>query len=203
VRLEAAPKRSAGSGPGGQRLPYSGDRLRGRGRSHAGLRSAPDGERFEVLAGVRYLQEAGVTRVSVAGASLRGGRGALAATPIAARAPPSAHPLHRERGDTTAAGIPRLVAIHQQHERMPASKELLVVDGSAQTLFLFQTDQAGAGSRSYPTLPAVGLTLAAWAARRQGRHHCVPRPRLIPRQGQSDLRCGWRPPSVRYTIELY
>ena len=43
------------------------------------------------------------------------------------------------RGDTTAAGVPRLVAIRDQYERAPSPKELVVLDGSAHAQLVFRT----------------------------------------------------------------
>jgi pimeloyl-ACP methyl ester carboxylesterase len=134
--------------------------FRGRGRSRGGPSSRPGdgGERFDVLAAVRYLRGAGATTVSVVGASLGGGAAAEAAVEAPGemqRLVLLAHsPIERpeslsgarklfivSRGDTTARGIPRLVAIREQYERAPEPKALMVLEGTAHAQFLFETDQ--------------------------------------------------------------
>ncbi len=67
----------------------------------------------------------------------------LAATPIATPDRLAGRKLFIvSRGDTTASGVPRLVAIRRQYELAPGPKELLVLEGSAHAQFLFQTAEA-------------------------------------------------------------
>ncbi len=136
--------------------------FRGRGRSRGGpaSNSRDGGVHFDVLAAVRYLHETGAKTVSVVGASFGGGAAAQAAV----EAPPGeidrivllAHSATDEpdrmqgrklfitsRGDTTGSGTLRLAGIHEQYERAPGPKELVVLDGSAHAQFIFETDQGG------------------------------------------------------------
>lgn len=111
---------------------------------------------LDVLAAVRYLRAAGVTRVSVIGGSMGGSAASAAA--IAARpgeiddvvllaAPVNGNPEELRgrvlflvaRDDTTAAGVPRLVRILEQFDRAPEPKRLLVVDGAEHAQWLFRT----------------------------------------------------------------
>ncbi|HSR14646.1 MAG TPA: alpha/beta fold hydrolase [Gemmatimonadales bacterium] len=111
---------------------------------------------LDVLAAVRYLRAAGVTRVSVIGGSMGGSAASAAA--IAARpgeiddvvllaAPVNGNPEELKgrvlflvaRDDTTAAGVPRLVRIQEQFDRAPEPKRLLVVDGAEHAQWLFRT----------------------------------------------------------------
>lgn len=131
--------------------------FRGRGRSHGGPSTA-DGERFDVLAAVRYLRGTGAATVSVVGASMGGGAAALAAveaspgaidrlvllaaTPIATPERLGGRKLFIvSRGDTTASGVPRLVAIRRQYDLAPEPKELVVLEGTAHAQLIFPTDQ--------------------------------------------------------------
>ncbi len=133
--------------------------FRGRGRSRGGPGSTADddGERFDVLAAVRYLRETGASSVSVVGASFGGWAAALAALEAPGeidRLVLLAHSTidHPERlpgrtlfitsrNDTTARGISRLVGIRDQYRRAPELKELVVLEGSAHAQFIFETDQ--------------------------------------------------------------
>jgi pimeloyl-ACP methyl ester carboxylesterase len=135
--------------------------FRGRGRSRA--RPVPQvgdetGDRFDVLGAASYLHQHGAVLISVVGSSLGGG----AAAEAAAEAPeqfdrlvllahaPIPHPEKLgsvrklfvvARRDTTASGVPRLVAIREQYERAPDPKELVVLEGTAHAQLLFDTDQ--------------------------------------------------------------
>ena len=137
--------------------------FRGRGASRAG-RAGPDSLQLDVLGAVRHLRATGATRVSLVGASLGGW---AAAEAVLASAPGEIDRLvllahatveHPERltgrtlflvsrGDTTAAGVPRLVAIRRQYERASGRKELVVVDGTAHAQWLFQTTEGARVSR--------------------------------------------------------
>jgi pimeloyl-ACP methyl ester carboxylesterase len=131
--------------------------FRGRGESRGG-RAGADSAHLDVLAAVRHLRGTGATSVSVVGASFGGWAAAnavLAAAPgeIERLALLAHSPVERPEGltgrklfivsggDTTAAGVPRLVAIRDQYERAPAPKELVVLGGSAHAQLLFATDQ--------------------------------------------------------------
>lgn len=131
--------------------------FRGRGRSRGGT-AGESGLRFDVLAAVRYLRQAGAKTVAVVGGSMGGGAAAEASIEAAPgeidRLVLLAHASveHPERmkgrklfitarDDPRADGTPRLVAIRQQYESAPPPKELVVLDGSAHAQFLFETDQ--------------------------------------------------------------
>ncbi len=131
--------------------------FRGRGGSRAG-RAGADSLQLDVLGAVRWLRATGASTVSLVGASIGGWAAAeavLAAEPDEIdRTVLLAHAAieHPERlggrtlflvasGDTTAAGVPRLVAIRRQYERASGVKELVVVDGTAHAQFLFRTAQ--------------------------------------------------------------
>lgn len=132
--------------------------FRGRGHSRGPESTTSDeGFEFDVLAAVRYLREHGATTVSVVGGSFGGWAAALASveapgeidrlvllahSPIDAPEQLSGRKLFiLARGDTTARGTPRLVAIREQYRRAPEPKELMILDGSAHAQFIFQTDQ--------------------------------------------------------------
>ncbi|MDX2121952.1 MAG: alpha/beta fold hydrolase [Gemmatimonadota bacterium] len=134
--------------------------FRGRGRSRGGpvTDSSDMGERFDVMGAVQYLHLAGAARVSVVGASFGGGAAAEAAIALSAGEierlvllahTPVAHPERLPgrklfivaRGDTTASGVPRLVAIRRQYEAAPPPRELLVLEGTAHAQFLFDTPE--------------------------------------------------------------
>lgn len=135
--------------------------FRGRGRSRGGRRTQPgdDGARFDVLAAVRYLHEAGASSVSVVGASYGGGAAAEASTEarpddidrlvLLAHAPIE-EPERMQgrklfivsRDDVSGdARIPRLPRIREQYERAPEPKELVILEGSAHAQVIFETDQ--------------------------------------------------------------
>jgi len=83
------------------------------------------------------------------------------------------------RGDLDGRGVPRLEQIHEQYERAPGPKELVILDGSAHAQFIFETEQGErllreilrfltAGSnpqiRAIPSVPActdIWVSLAA------------------------------------------
>ena len=133
--------------------------FRGRGRSRGGpeSRAGDDGERFDVLAAVRYLWETGASSVSVVGASFGGWAASLAALEVPdqidrlvllAHSPidqperlPGRTLFIISRNDTTARGVPRLIDIRDQYRRAPEPKELVVLEGSAHAQFIFETDQ--------------------------------------------------------------
>ena len=134
--------------------------FRGHGQSRGGTQSRPgdDGNRYDVLAAVRYLRDRGTKTVSVVGGSFGGSAAAEAS--IEARPgeidrlvllahSPIAHPERIKgrklfitaRGDLEFNGPPRLVKIRDQYERAPHPKELVILDGSAHAQFIFATDQ--------------------------------------------------------------
>jgi alpha/beta superfamily hydrolase len=133
--------------------------FRGRGQSRGGVRTNPNdnGERFDVLAAVRYLRQSGAKTVSVVGASL----GGWAAADASVEAKPGeidrlvllAHsPIDKPeqikgqklfivcRDDANDAGL-RLPRIREQYEKAPDPKELVILEGSAHAQFIFATDQ--------------------------------------------------------------
>jgi pimeloyl-ACP methyl ester carboxylesterase len=131
--------------------------FRGRGESRGG-RAGADSVHLDLLGAVRYLRATGARSISVVGASFGGwaaGEAVRAAEPghiervvLLAHSPVDQPELLTgrklfivSRGDTTAAGVPRLVAIREQYERAPKPKELVVLDGNAHAQLLFQTDQ--------------------------------------------------------------
>ena len=125
-----------------------------RGPGAADLYTAP--LHFDVLAAVRHLRKTGARRVFVVGGSLGGGAAADAA--IAApgeidRLVMLAAPINRNaerlttptlvivaRDDANAAG-PRLPRIRAEYDKVPAPKELILLEGSAHAQVLFETDQ--------------------------------------------------------------
>jgi pimeloyl-ACP methyl ester carboxylesterase len=133
--------------------------FRGRGKSRGGPRTNPNdnGERFDVLAAVRYLRQSGAKTVSVVGASF----GGWAAADASVEAKPGeidrlvmlAHsPIDKPeqikgrklfivcRDDANDAGL-RLPRIREQYEKAPDPKELVILEGSAHAQFIFDTDQ--------------------------------------------------------------
>lgn len=129
--------------------------FRGYGQSRGGTE---DGRRFDVLAAVRYLRQAGAKTVAVVGASM-GGDYAIEA----AEAAP--HELDRIVLVTSGAyktlkqmrgrklfilcrddvqgdeRTPRLPKIRAQYEQASAPKELVLLDCSAHAQFIFMTKQ--------------------------------------------------------------
>lgn len=135
--------------------------FRGRGQSRGGTRTqrGDDGARFDVLAAIRYLHEAGARTISVVGASYGGGAAAEASTEtkpdeidrlvLLAHAPIE-EPERMQgrklfivsRDDVSGdARIPRLPKIRDQYEKAPAPKELVILEGSAHAQFVFETEQ--------------------------------------------------------------
>ena len=133
--------------------------FRGRGQSRGGARTNPNdnGERFDVLAAVRYLRQNGAKTVSVVGASF----GGWAAADASVEAKPGeidrlvllAHsPIKKPeqikgrklfilcRDDANEAGL-RLPRIREQYEKATDPKELVILEGSAHAQFIFATDQ--------------------------------------------------------------
>jgi alpha/beta superfamily hydrolase len=133
--------------------------FRGRGQSRGGVRTNTNdsGERFDVLAAVRYLRQNGARTVSVVGASF----GGWAAADASVEAKPGeidrlvllAHsPIDKPeqikgrklfivcRDDANDAGL-RLPRIREQYEKAPDPKELVILEGSAHAQFIFATDQ--------------------------------------------------------------
>ncbi len=114
--------------------------------------------RLDILAGVRYLRQAGATTVSVVGGSMGGTAAANAS--IAARAgeidavvmlagttyDDATRLKGRKlfimaRGDTTGSGALRMTGFRQQYDKAPDPKQLMVLEGAAHAQYLFQTDQ--------------------------------------------------------------
>jgi alpha/beta superfamily hydrolase len=133
--------------------------FRGRGKSRGGARTNPNdsGERFDVLAAVRYLWQNGAKTVSVVGASLGGWAAAdasveakpgeidrlvlLAHSPIAKPEQIKGRKLFIVcRDDANDAGL-RLPRIREQYEKATDPKELVILEGSAHAQFIFATDQ--------------------------------------------------------------
>jgi pimeloyl-ACP methyl ester carboxylesterase len=132
---------------------------RGEGQSRGGTQTRPpdEGRRFDVLAAVHYLRKTGVKSVSVVGASMGGDYAAEAAEAepgqidrLVLRATGAYTPLIRMKGrklfimsrdDVIGDNQPRLPKIREQYERAADPKELVILDGSAHTQFIFTTDQ--------------------------------------------------------------
>ncbi len=134
--------------------------FRGRGQSRGGPQSMSrdDGVHFDVLAAVQYLNQTGVSTVSVVGASFGGGATARAAVeaPLGAidRIVLLAHSaidtpermkgrklFITSRGDTTGSGALRLPHIREQYDQAAEPKELVILDGAAHAQFIFDTPQ--------------------------------------------------------------
>ena len=125
-----------------------------RGPGHEDIYTAP--HHLDVLAAVRYLRLSGATSVAVVGGSLGGGAASNAAIqrpadidrvvllaaeiekPEQLRTPA----LFIVARDDTSGDGPRLPRIRAAYEKVPAPKELIIVDGNAHAQFLFETDQA-------------------------------------------------------------
>jgi pimeloyl-ACP methyl ester carboxylesterase len=151
--------------PQAQRLSKEGYRVvafdfRGFGKSHgpgdSDMFTAP--MQLDVLAAVRYLRSNGARTVAVIGGSFGGGAAAdasIASKPgeidrLILLAAEGNGPAERikvplleivARDDANDEG-PRLPRIRVWFDRVPQSKELIVLDGSAHAQFLFQTEQA-------------------------------------------------------------
>lgn len=133
--------------------------FRGRGQSRGGPQAgSADDVRFDVLAAVQFLHEAGTKTVSVIGASFGGWAAAqaavetpegqigrivlLAASPIDEPEKMTGRKLFiTTRDDFSGDGILRLPGIRDQFERAPDPKQLLILDGSAHAQHIFETDQ--------------------------------------------------------------
>ncbi len=127
--------------------------FRGYGKSVAGTKE--HGMDEDVLAAVRYLHEHGAASVSVIGASMGGGASGTAATEarpgeiahlILLSPVPIAHPekIHAASVLYIASRDERLAPrIHEQYEKAPDPKRLVLLDGSAHAQNIFETDQAG------------------------------------------------------------
>ena len=120
------------------------------------FRQAEEGRRFDILAAVHYLREAGAKSVSVVGASMGGDYAAEAAqaepaeidrlvllgsgayTPLTTMKGPKLFLVARD--DANDEG-PRLPKIRAQYEKARKPKELIVLEGAAHAQFLFRTDQ--------------------------------------------------------------
>lgn len=129
--------------------------FRGYGQSRGG---AADGRRFDVLAAVRYLRQAGAQTVAVVGASM-GGDAAAEAAELAPReidrivlvASGAYKTLKQMRGrklfilcrDDVQGDERklRLPSIRAQYEQASAPKELVLLDCSAHAQFIFMTKQ--------------------------------------------------------------
>lgn len=133
--------------------------FRGRGQSRGGPQAgSADDVRFDVLAAVQFLHEAGTKTVSVIGASFGGWAAAqaaveppegridrivlLAASPIDEPEKMTGRKLFiTTRDDFSGDGILRLPGIREQFERAPDPKQLLILNGSAHAQHIFETDQ--------------------------------------------------------------
>lgn len=132
--------------------------FRGRGRSRGGsaLSSPGEGVHLDVLAAIRYLQESGVSSISLVGASFGGWASAKAAAAIpgaidrivllAATVDEPELLTGRKlfiltRDDFRGEGVPRLPEIREQYERTPEPKEMVLLEGSAHAQFVFDTPE--------------------------------------------------------------
>jgi pimeloyl-ACP methyl ester carboxylesterase len=112
---------------------------------------------LDVLAAVRYLRKKGAKSVSVVGASMGGGAAGdasiasrpgeidrlvlLGAAPNGPADKLQSSTLFIVARDDASGDGPRLPRIHEQYEKAPGPKELIILDGSAHAQYLFQTDQ--------------------------------------------------------------
>ncbi len=112
---------------------------------------------LDVLAAVRYLRKTGAKSVSVVGASMGGGAAGdasiasrpgeidrlvlLGAAPNGPADKLQSSTLFIVARDDASGDGPRLPRIHEQYEKAPRPKELIILDGSAHAQYLFQTDQ--------------------------------------------------------------
>jgi dienelactone hydrolase len=113
---------------------------------------------LDVLAAVRYLRKTGAKTVSVVGGSTGGGAAGdasiasqpreiervvfLGAYPNGPAEKLKCTSLFTVARDDANADGPHLPKIHEQFQKAPEPKTLIILDGSAQAQFLFQTDQA-------------------------------------------------------------
>src|SRR5882757_5366911 len=132
--------------------------FRGYGQSHGPQsKSGFDGVEYDVLAAVRYLHKTGAKSVSVVGASFGGAAAADAsmdAEPgeidrVALLAAWTDRPAEKMKGrklfivardDANDDGL-RLPKIRANYQKAVGPKELVILDGSAHTQYLFATDQ--------------------------------------------------------------
>ncbi|MGQ0643834.1 MAG: alpha/beta hydrolase [Gemmatimonadaceae bacterium] len=132
--------------------------FRGHGQSRGpSARDASEGRRFDVAAAVRFLRQAGATRISVVGASMGGDYAAEAAEAepnimdrLVLIAAGAYTPLLRMRGrklfiisrdDIIGENVPRFPPIREQYEKASDPKELVVLEGSAHAQLIFATAQ--------------------------------------------------------------
>jgi pimeloyl-ACP methyl ester carboxylesterase len=127
-----------------------------RGPGQSDIYSAP--LHLDVLAAVRYLHSHGAKSVSIVGGSMGGGAAADAAIVsepgeidrlVELGAATWNFPAEKIKGrkliivarDDANADGPRLPNIQKNFDKMPAPKQLIIVEGSAHAQFLFQTPQ--------------------------------------------------------------
>ncbi len=134
--------------------------FRGYGQSRGGTasQSSDDGLRWDVLAAVRYLHQAGAQSVAVIGASMGGGAAAEASVDsqpgeidrlVLLAHSPIDEPRKMKgrkffavaRDDADGSGTPRLAKIREQYALASQPKKLLVLDGSAHAQAIFETPQ--------------------------------------------------------------
>jgi len=112
---------------------------------------------LDVLAAVRYLRKTGAKSVSVVGGSMGGGAAGdasiasrpgeidrlvlLGAAPNGPADKLKSSTLFIVARDDASEDGPRLPKIHEQYEKAPGPKDLIILDGSAHAQSLFQTDQ--------------------------------------------------------------
>ncbi len=112
---------------------------------------------LDVLATVRYLRKTGAKSVSVVGGSMGGGAAGdasiasrpgeidrlvlLGAAPNGPADKLKSSTLFIVARDDASEDGPRLPKIHEQYEKAPGPKDLIILDGSAHAQSLFQTDQ--------------------------------------------------------------
>jgi len=133
--------------------------FRGYGKSRGPGQSDPMSAplHLDVLAAVRYLRTMGAKSVSVVGASMGGGAAGdasiasrpgeldrlvlLGAAPNGPADKLQSSTLFIVARDDASGDGPRLPRIHEQYEKAPEPKQLIILDGSAHAQYLFQTDQ--------------------------------------------------------------
>lgn len=132
--------------------------FRGHGESRGGpTTQRGEGRRFDVLAAVDYLRQAGATRISVVGASMGGDYAAEAAEArpdlidrLVLVAAGAYTPLTRMKGrklfiisrhDIIGENTPRLPAIREQYDKASDPKDFVVLEGSAHAQVIFATPQ--------------------------------------------------------------
>src|SRR5713226_6197666 len=112
---------------------------------------------LDVLAAVRFLRKTGAKSVSVVGGSMGGGAAGdasiasrpgeidrlvlLGAAPNGPADKLKSSTLFIVARDDASEDGPRLPKIHEQYEKAPGPKDLIILDGSAHAQSLFQTDQ--------------------------------------------------------------